>query len=366
NSLPAAQSVNQDATLVFSSGNGNLISISDVDAGTGILSVTLVASYGQLSLASTSGLTFSTGDGSNDGVMTFNGTLIDINNALNGLSYSPATGYNGPAGLQISTSDLGLSGSGSAQVDTDTIQITVNPINPVITAISSSNADGTYKVGDVITISTTFDQVVTVDTNGGIPSLLLETGLTDRIATYVSGSGSNTLTFSYTVKTGDSSADLDYVSTSALSLNGGTILNAASQDAVLTLPASGGASSIAGQHDLVIDGVAPIVTSVWVPPNATYVAGQNLDFTVNFSEAITVDTNGGTPRLAITLDTGGTVYASYLSGSGSNALVFRHTLDSGVQDTNGISLADSIDSDGGQLRDGAGNLALNTLNAVAT
>src|SRR5690606_23626192 len=114
------------------------------------------------------------------------------------------------------------------------------------------------------------------------------------------------------------------------------------------------------------DGVAPIVTSVWVPPNATYVAGQNLDFTVNFSEAITVDTNGGTPRLAITLDTGGTVYASYLSGSGSNALVFRHTLDSGVQDTNGISLADSIDSDGGQLRDGAGNLALNTLNAVAT
>src|SRR5690606_40163212 len=67
NSLPAAQSVNQDATLVFSSGNGNLISISDVDAGTGILSVALVASYGQLSLASTSGLTFSTGDGSNDG-----------------------------------------------------------------------------------------------------------------------------------------------------------------------------------------------------------------------------------------------------------------------------------------------------------
>nr|WP_256834456.1 DUF4347 domain-containing protein [Pseudomonas oleovorans] len=366
NSLPAAQSVNQDASLVFSSGNGNLISISDVDAGAGILRVTLSASNGLLSLAGTSGLSFSTGDGSNDSIMTFNGTLIDINNALNGLSYSPTAGYSGAADLTIETSDQGLSGSGSAQIDTDTIQITVNPINPVITAVSSSNADGTYKVGDVITISTTFDQVVTVDTNGGIPSLLLETGLTDRIATYVSGSGSNTLTFSYTVRTGDSSADLDYVSTSALSLNGGTILNAASQDAVLTLPATGGASSIAGQHDLVIDGVAPIVTSVWVPPNATYVAGQNLDFTVNFSEAITVDTNGGTPRLAITLDTGGTVYASYVSGSGTSALVFRLTVVDGQMDSNGISLGNSIDANGGTLRDVAGNDTTTTLNTVGS
>lgn len=257
NSLPAAQSVDQDATLVFSSGNGNLISISDVDAGAGILSVTLVASYGQLSLAGNTGLSFSTGDGSNDSIMTFNGTLIDINNALNGLSFSPTAGYNGAASLQISTSDLGLSGSGSAQVDTDTIQITVNPINPVITAISSSNADGTYKVGDVISLTATFNQVVNVDTSGGIPSLLLETGSIDRAATYVSGSGSTTLTFLYTVQAGDSSADLDFQSTAALALNGATLRNALSQDAVLTLPATGGASSIAGQHDLVIDGVAP-------------------------------------------------------------------------------------------------------------
>jgi hypothetical protein len=47
-------------------------------------------------------------------------------------------------------------------------------------------------------VTVTFDQAVTVA--GGIPSLMLETGSTHRVATYVSGSSSNTLTFSYTVQ----------------------------------------------------------------------------------------------------------------------------------------------------------------------
>ncbi|WP_373282109.1 Ig-like domain-containing protein [Chitinimonas koreensis] len=64
-----------------------------------------------------------------------------------------------------------------------------------------------------------------------------------------------------------------------------------------------------------VDRVAPVVGSVGVPANGSYVAGQNLDFTVNFSEAVVVDTGGGTPRIAVTLDTGGTVYASYVGGS---------------------------------------------------
>ena len=44
-----------------------------------------------------------------------------------------------------------------------------------------------------------------------------------------------------------------------------------------------------------LDHTAPAVTSVGVPVNATYAALQNLDFTVNFGEAIIVDTTGGTP-----------------------------------------------------------------------
>ncbi len=114
------------------------------------------------------------------------------------------------------------------------------------------------------------------------------------------------------------------------------------------------------------DTTAPTVSSVAVPTNATYVAGQNLDFTVTMSEATVVNTTIGVPRIAVTLDTGGTVYANYLSGSGTAALVFRATVASGQLDTNGITLATSIDANGGTLRDAASNNAVLTLSSVAS
>ncbi|WP_207886630.1 Ig-like domain-containing protein [Pseudomonas sp. 30_B] len=366
NSVPGSQSLDQDGSLVFSAGNGNLISISDVDTGGGTLQVTLTATHGVLTLGSLTGLSFSTGDGSADATLVFSGSLADINNALNGLTFSPAGGYNGPASVQVSTSDLGNSGSGGALLDTDTIAISVDPINPVVTHIGVSNPNGSYHPGEVITVTVTFDQTVIVDTGSGVPTLLLETGLIDRGAVYLSGSGSNTLTFLYTVQAGDLSTDLNHQSSGALALNGGSIRNAGNRDAILTLPATGGTDSIAAQHDIVIDGVAPTVTSVAVPANGTYVAGQSLDFTVNLSEATTVDTTLGTPRIAITLDDGGTVFAQYLSGSGSNALVFRLVVSSGQLDTNGISVGSSIQANGGTLRDAVGNDANTTLNNVAS
>src|SRR5690606_41539320 len=116
---------------------------------------------------------------------------------------------------QITTNDQGFSGSGGVQTDTDTILITVSSINPQVTSVNVNNPDGGYGIGDVVTVTVSFDQAVTVNTAGGTPTVLPETGSTDRQATYVSGSGSNTLTFSYTVQAGDVSADLDYQSTGA-------------------------------------------------------------------------------------------------------------------------------------------------------
>jgi trimeric autotransporter adhesin len=362
NSVPPTQTVDQDAALIFSSGNGNLISISDVDAGGGTVRVTLTASNGLITLAGTAGLSFIVGSGSNDGTMTFEGTISDINIALNGLIFSPTPGYYGSASLQIVTNDLGLSGSGGAQTDSDTIAITVNSLNPLVVSVSSINADGVYGIGAMITITIDFNQTVVVNTSGGTPKLLLETGVVDRTASFVSGSGTSTLAFSYTVQAGDLSADLDYQSTSALSLDGATIRSISSDDAILTLPVPGGASSIAGQRDIVIDGVAPVVTSVSVPANGTYVAGQNLDFTVNFNEAVIVNTAGGTPRLGITLDSGA-VFASYLGGSGSSALVFRYTVQAGDADADGIEIG-VLQANGGTLRDAAANDADLTLNGV--
>src|SRR6185436_14200738 len=78
NSVPAAQSTNEDTALVFSTGNGNLISVSDLDVneGTGLARVTLTVTNGTLTLAGISGLTFTVGDGTTDATMTFTGTLV--------------------------------------------------------------------------------------------------------------------------------------------------------------------------------------------------------------------------------------------------------------------------------------------------
>ena len=70
----------------------------------------------------------------------------------------------------------------------------------------------------------------------GTPQLTLNDG---AAANYASGSGTATLTFNYTVAAGQNTADLDYASTGALHLNGGSIQDAAGNAAVLTLPATG-------------------------------------------------------------------------------------------------------------------------------
>ena len=74
---------------------------------------------------------------------------------------------------------------------------------------------------------------------------------------YSSGSGSSVLIFTYTVATGDMSSDLDYVSTSSLVLNSGSILDLSGSVGELTLPAPGATNSLSANKDLVIDGVAP-------------------------------------------------------------------------------------------------------------
>ncbi len=105
NNVPGAQTTNEDTAKVFSSGNGNQISITDIDAGSNPIEVTLSVTNGTLTLAGTAGLTFTSGDGTSDSTMTFRGTVTNINTALNGLSYSPTANYSGSATLTITSLD---------------------------------------------------------------------------------------------------------------------------------------------------------------------------------------------------------------------------------------------------------------------
>ena len=79
---------------------------------------------------------------------------------------------------------------------------------------------------------------------------------------YASGSGGTTLTFNYTVASGNTSSDLDYASTSALSLNSGTIKDAAGNAATLTLASPGATNSLGANKALIVDTDSPSSGSV--------------------------------------------------------------------------------------------------------
>ena len=129
NIVPGTQPGTEDTPVVFSAGNGNQISVADVDAGTAPIQVTLTATNGRLTLAQTSGLAFVSGDGSADVAMTFTGTIANINSALNGLRFDPNANYDGLASVQIATNDLGNSGSDGAQITNNTVNIDFGSVN---------------------------------------------------------------------------------------------------------------------------------------------------------------------------------------------------------------------------------------------
>ena len=120
-----------------------------------------------------------------------------------------------------------------------------------------------------VSIQVAFSENVTVT---GTPTLALNSGGT---ASYTCGSGTSTLTFSYTVAAGHGAADLDYTSNGALSLSGGTIQDGATNtgdvDAGVARQPAG---SLEANKDLVID-TAPHTCTWTGTTNTTWATATN-------------------------------------------------------------------------------------------
>ena len=116
-------------------------------------------------------------------------------------------------------------------------------------------------------------------------------------------------------------------------------------------------SGASAKLGLQIDTTAPTISSVATSGagitsgNGDLDAGKTVTLTVNFSEAVTVRTAGGTPFL--TLNNGGK--ASYTGGSGSVALTFTYTVVSG-QNTPDVTVT-AFNLNGATVEDAAGNNA---------
>lgn len=119
NTMTGVWSVRQDSNLLVAG-----VSLADPDANS--LQVTLSAAHGVLSLSSTSGLAFNTGDGNADASMVFSGANASVNAALSNLTYHNNSGFSGSDTISMTSSDLGAIGTGGALTDTDAIAVFVN------------------------------------------------------------------------------------------------------------------------------------------------------------------------------------------------------------------------------------------------
>jgi hypothetical protein len=116
---------------------------------------------------------------------------------------------------------------------------------------SSSGADSTYSIGNVITVTVSTSEAVTVTVFPLIPIV----GLVSKNFIYASGSGGSTLLFNYTVVSGDSSTAGLAITANTLALNSGTMLDTGG----LALTLTHSAVTASGSHK--VDGIVPTITS---------------------------------------------------------------------------------------------------------
>ena len=101
----------------------------------------------------------------------------------------------------------------SSATDTDTVIINVvaeQVTAPSVTGVQilPETNDGSWRESETVEARLTFDEAVTVDSAGGVPSVSLTLGTsTQESATYLRGSGTAELTFGYTLAKGEGPYD---------------------------------------------------------------------------------------------------------------------------------------------------------------
>ena len=238
-----------------------------------------------------------------------------------------ATAPAGTGTVDVTVTDVG-GVSASSSADQFTYQ------TPSVEGVSSTQAAGVYTTGATISITVDFSEAVQVT---GTPQLALNAG-GGATANYVSGSGTAALTFSYTVAAGQGTTDLDYASTAALVLNGGTIEDLAGAAAGLTLATPGSGSDALAAKNIAIQTVTADQANIG-PVNSTAAGftiyggtpGEAFSYTVKSSgnPAVMVSGSGTVTsntydvtgiNVSSTLPTGTLTYTVTMAGSPSTPL----------------------------------------------
>ncbi len=325
NTVPGPQNVPQDTALTFSTANGNRISIHDVDAGSNAVAVTLTATNGMLTLSGTTGLTFSSGDGTADASMAFTGTLVNINAALDGLKFSPTAGYSGSASVQIETNDQGHSGSGGAASDSDTVSITVNAVSPTLNDAPVNTVPGPQNVHQDTAFTAANSNLIAIsDLDAGNQAVAVALTATNGTLTlsgtsglnFTAGDGTANASMAFTGTLVNINAALDGLKFSPTAgYSGSATVQIVTDDQGNT--GSGGAASDSDTVSITVNAVSPTLNDA---PVNTVPGPQNVHqdtaFTAANSNLIAIsDLDAGNQAVAVALTaTNGTLTLSGTSG----------------------------------------------------
>ncbi|MCX7413819.1 MAG: Ig-like domain-containing protein [Planctomycetia bacterium] len=217
--------------------------------------VSIASNKSTLKIGDTATITFTLSEASTNfaaGDVTVTGGSLSAF-AGSGIAYTatftPAANSSAPGAISVAAAKFTDAAGNGNSAGSLSPSIIVDTAIPTVSNVTSTLANGTYGPAVVIPIQVVFNEAVVVT---GAPTIALNT-VPSRLATYLSGSGTNTLTFRYTTQLPDRSADLGYSSTAALALNGGSIRDLAGNAANVTLAAPGAAGSLAFNKAIVVD-----------------------------------------------------------------------------------------------------------------
>ena len=213
---------------------------------------------------------------------------------------------------------------------------------PSVVSVALTSAVGaqnnTLNAGDVVSVTVTMSENTNV---GGTPRIALNIGGSTEFATYVSGSGSASLVFQYTVQPGDTDNNGIAIRADSLQLNGGSLADASGNTAVL------GHASVSNNAAFVVDTTAPSLSSSNPADNATDVSVGG-DIVLSFNDEMRAGSgnvtisNGSDTRTFSATDT------TQVSFSGNQVTIDPAT------DLNGNTTY-NVQIENGALTDEAGN-----------
>lgn len=229
--------------------------------------------------------------------------------------------------------------------------------------------DGTYLAAQNLDFKFTFDREVNVPS--GSPYIEITIGNLVRQAYYLSGSGTDELTFRYTTVPGDVDED-------GIELGENIIKNSSDITAVASPYTS--YFSIAANNEfpipdcskIILNAIQPQVISVarnfdstnplWgTSPDNTWIIGQELNFTLSFNTPMYVVQTGGTPYLSFRIGATEKHAAYHSGGNGQTSLIFRYVIQEGDLDSDGTLDLNGLVTNGGIIYDANNTNTLLTL-----